>query len=136
MTGEHEYSSPGDNGPCYRAIVHALACKTLGIRHLRTRPYRPRTNGKAERFIRTLTDGLGLRRRLPQQQRTQRRARRLARLVQPTKTTPLTRPQTTTQPPRRDERRTTLSGPTASAKGVEGNCLHPLGHGPGVLVDR
>jgi transposase InsO family protein len=33
------------------------ACKKLGIRHLRTRPYRPRTNGKAERFIRTLTDG-------------------------------------------------------------------------------
>ena len=46
-----------DNGPCYRAIVHALACKTLGIRHLRTRTYRPRTNGKAERLIRTLIDG-------------------------------------------------------------------------------
>jgi transposase InsO family protein len=46
-----------DNGPCYRALVHALACKSLGIRHLRTRPYRPRTNGKAERFIRTLIDG-------------------------------------------------------------------------------
>ena len=46
-----------DNGPCYRAIVHALACKRLGIRHLRTRPYRPRTNGKAERFIRTLIEG-------------------------------------------------------------------------------
>jgi transposase InsO family protein len=46
-----------DNGSCYRAIVHALACKSLGIRHLRTRPYRPRTNGKAERFIRTLIDG-------------------------------------------------------------------------------
>jgi len=46
-----------DNGACYRAFVHALACKTLGIKHLRTRPYRPRTNGKAERFIRTLTEG-------------------------------------------------------------------------------
>ena len=46
-----------DNGSCYRAIVHALACRRLGIRHLRTRPYRPRTNGKAERFIRTLIDG-------------------------------------------------------------------------------
>lgn len=46
-----------DNGSCYRAVVHALACKTLGIRHLRTRPYRPRTNGKAERFIRTLIAG-------------------------------------------------------------------------------
>jgi transposase InsO family protein len=37
--------------------VHAIACRTLGIKHLRTRPYRPRTNGKAERVIRTLTDG-------------------------------------------------------------------------------
>jgi transposase InsO family protein len=46
-----------DNGPAYRATIHALACKTLGIKHLRTRPYRPRTNGKAERFIRTLLGG-------------------------------------------------------------------------------
>jgi transposase InsO family protein len=46
-----------DNGPCYRAVVHALACRALGIRHLRTRPRRPQTNGKAERFIRTLIDG-------------------------------------------------------------------------------
>jgi transposase InsO family protein len=45
-----------DNGPCYRAVVHALACRALAIKHLRTRPYRPRTNGKAERFIRTLID--------------------------------------------------------------------------------
>jgi transposase InsO family protein len=43
-----------DNGACYRSSIHALACRTLGIRHLRTRPYRPRTNGKAERFIRTM----------------------------------------------------------------------------------
>ena len=46
-----------DNGSCYRGVVHALACKTLGIKHLRTRPYRPRTNGKAERFIRTMLGG-------------------------------------------------------------------------------
>jgi transposase InsO family protein len=46
-----------DNGSCYRSLVHALACKTLGLRHLRTRPYRPQTNGKAERFIRTLLAG-------------------------------------------------------------------------------
>ena len=46
-----------DNGACYRSIVHALACRQLRIKHLHTRPYRPRTNGKAERFIRTLTDG-------------------------------------------------------------------------------
>jgi transposase InsO family protein len=43
-----------DNGSAYRAITHALACKALGIRHLRSRPYRPQTNGKAERFIRTM----------------------------------------------------------------------------------
>ena len=46
-----------DNGSAYRATVHALACKALGIKHLRTRPYRPRTNGKAERFIRTMLGG-------------------------------------------------------------------------------
>jgi transposase len=38
-----------DNGTAYRSTIHALACRTLHIRHLRTRPYRPRTNGKAER---------------------------------------------------------------------------------------
>jgi transposase len=36
-----------DNGNAYRSAIHALACKALGIKHLRTRPYRPRTNGKA-----------------------------------------------------------------------------------------
>jgi transposase InsO family protein len=46
-----------DNGSAYRATVHALACKALGVRHLRTRPRRPQTNGKAERFIRTLLNG-------------------------------------------------------------------------------
>jgi hypothetical protein len=46
-----------DNGAAYRSTVHAIACKTLGIRHLRTRPYRPQTNGKAERFIRTMLGG-------------------------------------------------------------------------------
>jgi transposase InsO family protein len=46
-----------DNGSAYRSSVHALACKALGIRHLRTRPRRPQTNGKAERFIRTMLAG-------------------------------------------------------------------------------
>ena len=46
-----------DNGSAYRSAVHAVACRRLGIKHLRTRPYRPQTNGKAERFIRTLTTG-------------------------------------------------------------------------------
>jgi transposase InsO family protein len=43
-----------DNGSAYISTIHALACRRLGIRHLRTRPRRPQTNGKAERFIRTL----------------------------------------------------------------------------------
>jgi transposase InsO family protein len=43
-----------DNGSAYRSTLHAIACRTLGLRHLRTRPYRPQTNGKAERFIRTM----------------------------------------------------------------------------------
>ncbi len=43
-----------DNGPGYRSTIHALACRALAIKHSRTRAYRPRTNGKAERFIRTM----------------------------------------------------------------------------------
>jgi transposase InsO family protein len=43
-----------DNGSCYVAHAHRAALRELGLRHLRTRPYRPRTNGKAERFIQTL----------------------------------------------------------------------------------
>jgi transposase InsO family protein len=46
-----------DNGSPYRSAIHAIACRALGIRHLRTRPYRPQTNGKAERFIRTMLGG-------------------------------------------------------------------------------
>jgi transposase InsO family protein len=46
-----------DNGSPYRSTVHAIACRALGIRHLRTRPHRPQTNGKAERFIRTMLGG-------------------------------------------------------------------------------
>ncbi len=43
-----------DNGSPYVSHVHAAACGELQLKHLRTRPYRPRTNGKAERFIQTL----------------------------------------------------------------------------------
>jgi transposase InsO family protein len=46
-----------DNGSPYRSTVHAIACRALGVRHLRTRPRRPQTNGKAERFIRTMLAG-------------------------------------------------------------------------------
>jgi len=42
-----------DNGSCYCSATFGRACRRLGLRHLRTRPYTPRTNGKAERFIQT-----------------------------------------------------------------------------------
>jgi transposase InsO family protein len=45
-----------DNGPAYKAHAHAAACRKLGLRHIRIRPRRPRTNGKAERFIQTLAN--------------------------------------------------------------------------------
>jgi hypothetical protein len=41
----------------YRSTVHTEACRELSMRHLFTRPHRPRTDGKAERFIQTLTNG-------------------------------------------------------------------------------
>ena len=45
-----------DNGSCYRSLDFRAACARLGIEHWRTRPYTPRTNGKAERFIKTLQE--------------------------------------------------------------------------------
>jgi transposase InsO family protein len=42
-----------DNGSCYKSFAFRDACKGLGLKHVRTRPYTPRTNGKAERFIQT-----------------------------------------------------------------------------------
>ncbi len=42
-----------DNGSCYRSKAFGKACKKLGLRHIRTKPYTPKTNGKAERFIET-----------------------------------------------------------------------------------
>lgn len=42
-----------DNGSCYRSKAFARACRELGVKHIRTRPYTPKTNGKAERFIQT-----------------------------------------------------------------------------------
>jgi len=55
--GMHVEQLLTDNGSPYRSAVHAIACRTLGIRHIRTRAYRPQTNGKAERFIRTMLGG-------------------------------------------------------------------------------
>ena len=42
-----------DNGPCYTSHAFAATCKQFGLKHIRTQPYTPRTNGKAERFIQT-----------------------------------------------------------------------------------
>ena len=42
-----------DNGSCYRSSAFRNACRRLGLKHIRTRPYTPRTNGKAERFVQT-----------------------------------------------------------------------------------
>ena len=55
--GMHVEELITDNGSAYISTIHAIACRALGIRHLRTRPRRPQTNGKAERFIRTMLGG-------------------------------------------------------------------------------
>jgi transposase InsO family protein len=55
--GVHVERVLSDNGSCYRSHAWRDACTALGIKHKRTRPYRPQTNGKIERFHRTLADG-------------------------------------------------------------------------------
>ncbi len=52
--GVHVQAVMSDNGSCYVSHMFNATCKKLQLRHLRTRPYRPCTNGKAERFIQTL----------------------------------------------------------------------------------
>ena len=42
-----------DNGSCYKSFAFRRACRRLGLKHIRTKPYTPKTNGKAERFIQT-----------------------------------------------------------------------------------
>ena len=42
-----------DNGSCYRSFAFRNACRRLALKHIRTRPYTPKTNGKAERFVQT-----------------------------------------------------------------------------------
>jgi transposase InsO family protein len=42
-----------DNGSCYRSKVFRKACADLELKHIRTRPYTPKSNGKAERFVQT-----------------------------------------------------------------------------------
>ena len=119
-----------DNGSCYRAIVHALACKTLGLRHLRTRPYRPRTNGKAERFIRTLTDGWAYGALYRKQPRAHRSLTRMARALQLAPTTRRPQPQTARSSPTRAEQTPQVLELAARAAerdgpvpGANGGCL-------------
>jgi transposase InsO family protein len=61
-----------DNGSCYKSFAFRNACKRLGLRHIRTRPYTPKTNGKAERFVQTcLREWAYARAYLTSQQRAQ-----------------------------------------------------------------
>jgi transposase InsO family protein len=46
------HSAPSD-GSCYQSFAFRDACRDLGIKHIRTKPYTPKTKGKAERFIQT-----------------------------------------------------------------------------------
>ena len=72
-----------DNGSCYRAHAFTQTCRELGTRHLLTRPYTPRTNGKAERFIQNAAARVGLRPALPHLEPANEAARSLAALLQP-----------------------------------------------------
>lgn len=76
-----------DNGPAYRSRAFALACHALGLKHRFTRPYTPRTNGKAERFIQTLLREWACCPHLPELERTQPGAPPLAAPVQLASTT-------------------------------------------------
>jgi transposase InsO family protein len=87
-----------DNGSAYRSTAHAIACRTLGIKHLRTRPRRPQTNGKNRALHPHPARRLGLRAHLRLKRRAQGRARPLARVLQSPPTTPRPRPQAAHHP--------------------------------------
>ena len=90
--GVHVEAVMSDNGSCYIAHAYADALRELGLRHLRIRPDRPRTNGKAERFIQTLAQRVGLRPHLRQLRRAHRSPPALPRALQLQTTTRLPRP--------------------------------------------
>ena len=136
-----------DNGNAYRSAIHALACQALGIKHLRIRPYRPRTNGKAERFIRTMLGGWAYGAVYRTKRRTTPRAPRLARLLQSTTTTPQPRPPsparalTRAQPEQRPRVKHPARVAIFDLIGKVGRCVgrivspcgHPLGSRTGLL---
>ncbi len=70
--GVHVERVMTDNGSAYVSRAFAALCARAGLRHLRTRPYTPRTNGKAERFIQTLLREWAYRRAYPTSRRRQR----------------------------------------------------------------
>ena len=72
-----------DNGGVYRSHLWRNTCNELGIKHKRTRPYRPQTNSKIELFHRTLADGWAYRPLLHLRGGAPWQARRLAALLQP-----------------------------------------------------
>lgn len=76
-----------DNGSCYKSRDFAAACRHLNIRHIRTKPYTPQTNGKAERFIQTALREWLLRKNIFRRHRTLLRAAPLASQVQLAQTT-------------------------------------------------
>lgn len=71
-----------DNGSAYRSHVFAAVLADHQMRHLRTRPYTPRTNGKAERFIRTLLAEWAYAQSYPYQRRAHRQTHALSWLLQ------------------------------------------------------
>ena len=71
-----------DNGSSFRSRRYAKALRRLRIKHLRTRPYTPKTNGKAERFVQTSLREWAYARAYQQLRRTRRRAARLASPLQ------------------------------------------------------
>ena len=89
-----------DNGSCYRSNAFRKACRELGLRHIRTRPYTPKTNGKAERFIQTALREWAYAQRLSELQRTRRRAAVLAAPIQLASPPRQPKIQTANQPPR------------------------------------
>ena len=92
----------------------------LGLRHLRTRPYRPRTNGKAERFIRTMLGGWAYGAIYGTSSRTNPRPPSLARSLQSPPTTPQPQPPATPHPPHADEEQRSWVLPRRSPRAAQG----------------
>ena len=93
--GVHVRAVMSDNGACYIAHAYAAALRELGLKHLRIRPGRPRTNGKAERLIQTLLNEWAYARIYGSSQRTHSGPAPLPRPIQLPPTTRQPRPPTT-----------------------------------------